>query len=60
MQTSFSTIKRLWHKSPRMLFAYLYRKVTRKAHQMLPKDEWNGNWLGEEMRPFNSMRSTQK
>lgn len=56
MRTYFSILSRLWHKSPRLAFAYLYRKITRKAKRLLPKDDWNGNWLGEEMRPFNSMR----
>ncbi len=46
--------RRLWRKSPRLAFAYLRRKVTRQAKKIIPVDEWNINWLGEEMRPFNS------
>jgi len=53
-----SKFRRIWHKSPRLAVAYLRRKVTRQAkHILLPKDEWNINWLGEEMRPFNSLHS---
>ncbi len=48
--------RRIWHKSPRLAVAYLRRKATRQAKRiLLPKDEWNINWLGEEMRPFNSL-----
>jgi hypothetical protein len=49
--------RRIWRMSPRLAVAYLRRKATRHAKQIiqLPKDEWNINWLGEEMRPFNSL-----
>lgn len=49
--------RRIWHVSPRLAVAYLRRKATRQAKKiiLLPKDEWNINWLGEEMRPFNSL-----
>ena len=53
--------RRIWHKSPRLAIAFLRRKVTRQAkHILLPKDEWNINWLGEEMRPFNSLHGQTK
>lgn len=55
MKSLIATFSRLWHKSPRLAVTYLYRKATRKAKSILPVDEWN-SWLGEEMRPFNSMR----
>lgn len=47
---------RIWRLSPRLAFAYLTRRVKRHAKNLLPTDEWNKNWLGEEMRPFNSLR----
>jgi hypothetical protein len=48
--------RRLWKKSPRLAVAYLRRKITRQAKRILPPiDDWNKNWLGEEMRPFNSL-----
>ncbi len=49
--------RRIWQFSPRLAVAFLRRKATRKAKSilLLPKDEWNINWLGEEMRPFNSL-----
>jgi|GEM_PF-541295 len=49
--------RRLWRKSPRLAIAYLRRRVTRQAKRVIQVDEWNINWLGEEMRPFNSFRS---
>ncbi|HMX40222.1 MAG TPA: hypothetical protein PK971_06640 [Saprospiraceae bacterium] len=54
-----STLKfrRIWSKSPLLAFVYLRRSITRKAKQVIHVDEWNINWLGEEMRPFNSLRS---
>lgn len=52
-----SKFRRLWHKSPRLAVAYLRRKVTRQAKRIIPIDEWNINWLGEEMRPFNSLHN---
>lgn len=51
----FQLIKRLWRRSPLFFLAYLRRKATRKASELLPTEEWNKNWLGEEMRPFNSL-----
>jgi hypothetical protein len=50
-----SKFRRIWRKSPRLAFAYLRRKVGRQAKRILPVDDWNKNWLGEEMRPFNSL-----
>jgi hypothetical protein len=48
--------RRIWRRSPRLAVVYLRRTVTRQAKSiLLPKDEWNINWLGEEMRPFNSL-----
>ena len=50
--------RRIWHKAPRLAGAFLRRKITRHAKRiLLPKDEWNINWLGEEMRPFNSLHT---
>jgi len=48
--------RRLWRISPRLAMAYLRRKMTRQAKRIITVDEWNINWLGEEMRPFNSLR----
>lgn len=48
--------RRLWRTSPRLAMAYLRRKMTRQAKRIIAVDEWNINWLGEEMRPFNSLR----
>ncbi|MBK8554496.1 MAG: hypothetical protein IPL65_01420 [Lewinellaceae bacterium] len=56
MSKSISTFRRLWEKSPKKAVAFIFRKVTYKAKHFLPRDEWNKNWLGEEMRPFNSLR----
>lgn len=56
MANRIHKFRRIWRKSPRLAVAYLRRKVTRQAKKFLPVDEWNKNWLGEEMRPFNSLR----
>ena len=56
MATQVYKVRRMWSASPRIALVYLYRRITRKAKSLLPKDEWNKNWLGEEMRPFNSLR----
>jgi len=51
-----SKFKRIWNKSPRLAAFFVRKKVALKAKEILhPKDEWNINWLGEEMRPFNSL-----
>lgn len=57
MENNHSTFSRLWHKSPKLAIAYLRRKVTRQAKKIIPIDEWKENWLGEEMRPYNSLHS---
>jgi hypothetical protein len=57
MENKTAKLVRLWKKSPRLAVAYLRRKVKRQAKRILPIDDWNKNWLGEEMRPFNSLRS---
>jgi hypothetical protein len=49
-----SNFIRVWKKSPLMAVTFFRRKTTRKAKEILSPDEWNGNWLGEEMRPYNS------
>lgn len=50
-------LRRIWRISPKLAVAFLRRKISRRAKQiLLPKDEWNINWLGEEMRPYNSLR----
>jgi hypothetical protein len=51
-----SKFRRLWQKSPKLALAYLRRKITRHAKRIIPLDEYK-NWLGEEMRPFNSLHS---
>lgn len=62
MATQIRTFRRLWHKSPKIAVAYLRRKAKRSAKKIIPAvDEWNINWLGEEMRPFNSLhQKTEK
>ncbi|MCC7466115.1 MAG: hypothetical protein IT261_07600 [Saprospiraceae bacterium] len=53
--------RRIWMKSPKLAFRFLRKKATRQAKKILvSKDEWNINWLGEEMRPFNSLQSKQQ
>lgn len=46
--------RRIWRTSPRLAMAFLRRQMSRKAKRIIAIDEWNINWLGEEMRPFNS------
>jgi hypothetical protein len=53
----FQDFRRVWRKSPLMALEHLRRRATRRAKKLLPKDDWSINWLGEEMRPFNSLRS---
>jgi hypothetical protein len=57
MSLRITHFRRLWRKSPRLAFAYFRRSLKRTAKRIIPVDEWNINWLGEEMRPFNSMHS---
>lgn len=57
MSTHTSTIFRLWSKAPRFFFAFLFRRFSKKAKQLLPKEDWNINWLGEEMRPHNTLQN---
>lgn len=57
MRRHFNNFRRLWRRSPLLAFAYVRKKITRQAKKILPVDEWNTKWLGEEMRPFNSLRS---
>jgi hypothetical protein len=57
MQTQKSKFVRLWKKSPRFAVVFIYRRFTKKAKQLLPKEDWNINWLGEEMRPHNSLQN---
>lgn len=56
MAYRINKFRRLWRKSPSLAMAYLRRKMTRQAKRIITVDEWNINWLGEEMRPFNSLR----
>ena len=56
MSDRINEFRRIWRVSPRLAFAYLHRRVTRQAKRFLPREEWNTSWLGEEMRPFNSLR----
>lgn len=55
MATRIHNFFRIWRISPRLAFVFLTRRVKRQATKFLPLDEWNKNWLGEEMRPFNSL-----
>lgn len=55
MARRMSKFRRLWGKSPKLALAYLRRKATRQAKKIIQVDEWNINWLGEEMRPLNSL-----
>jgi hypothetical protein len=57
MQTQKSKFVRLWKKSPRFAVVAIYRRFTKRAKQLLPKEDWNINWLGEEMRPHNSLQN---
>lgn len=50
-------LRRIWRRSPKLALAFIRRKLTRQAKRIIPVDDWNINWLGEEMRPFNSLRS---
>jgi hypothetical protein len=52
-----SKIHRLLQKVPKFALAYIRRKIARQAKRIIPIDDWNIHWLGEEMRPFNSLRS---
>ena len=54
---SISKFRRIWHKSPKLAIAFIRRKVTRQAKRIIPNNDWNKNWLGEEMRPFNSLHN---
>lgn len=56
MAKRFSKFIRIWRISPRLALVYLVRRVKRQATHLIPVDDWNRNWLGEEMRPFNSLR----
>lgn len=55
MAPRMKKLRRLWRKSPKLAFVYLRRRITRHAKKFIPLDDWNKNWLGEEMRPFNSL-----
>lgn len=54
MSTRIHNFRRIWRTSPRLAMAYLRKKMSRQAKRIILVDEWNINWLGEEMRPFNS------
>jgi|GEM_PF-1381959 len=53
MRRYFNNLMRLWRKSPLFALTHVRRKAAESAKKILPVDDWN-NWLGEEMRPFNS------
>lgn len=55
MAPRMKKLRRLWRKSPKFALAYLRRRISRHAKKFIPLDDWNKNWLGEEMRPFNSL-----
>lgn len=46
--------RRIWRTSPRLALVFLRRQMFRQAKRIVAIGEWNINWLGEEMRPFNS------
>ena len=52
----FSEVKRVWRKSPMLVFEYMRRKMVKKARLVVTQADEYRNWLGEEMRPFNSLR----
>lgn len=52
-----SKFRRIWQKSPKLAIAFVRRKITRQAKRIIPSNDWNKNWLGEEMRPFNSLHN---
>jgi hypothetical protein len=54
MRNYFSNLARLWRKSPLFALTHIRRKAAKSAKKILPTDDWN-DWLGEEMRPFNSV-----
>ncbi|MCS6929243.1 MAG: hypothetical protein NZM43_07085 [Saprospiraceae bacterium] len=56
MAARFYKFYRIWRISKRLALAYLLRSMRRQAKELLPADEWNRNWLGEEMRPYNSLQ----
>jgi hypothetical protein len=57
-KSNVQKFRRIWHRSPRLALAFLRRNATRHAkHLLIPKDDWNINWLGEEMRPYNSLHT---
>ncbi len=56
MSDRINDFRRIWRVSPWLAIAHLRRRVKRSAKKFLPREEWNKNWLGEEMRPFNSLR----
>jgi hypothetical protein len=60
MARRFSTFRRIWRRSPRLAVAWLRRSTARQAKKIILIDEWNINWPGEEMRPFNSLHNDKK
>lgn len=55
-RTSF--FRRLWSRSPRISMNELRDNAAEKAKRIIPTvEDWNINWLGEEMRPFNSLHN---
>lgn len=56
MSRYFKNLIRLWRKSPLFVVIHVRRKAGKSAKKILPVEDWT-NWLGEEMRPFNSISS---
>jgi hypothetical protein len=54
MSRYFKNLVRLWRRSPLFVIAHVRRKASKSAKKILPVEDWT-HWLGEEMRPFNSI-----
>lgn len=57
MKALFSYLSRLMNKPAAAQPTTDGNKTASRLQKPLGKEEWNGQWLGEEMRPFNSMGS---
>jgi hypothetical protein len=55
MTNRIQKFRRIFRRSPRLAFAWLTRKTVKTAAKLIPNEDWRGEWLGEEMRPYNSL-----
>ncbi|MFN4253979.1 MAG: hypothetical protein ACK4Q5_03100 [Saprospiraceae bacterium] len=60
MKNRVQTFRRIWRRSPRLAFAWVRRQTVRSAKRLIPNDDWKMDWLGEEMRPFNSQQRREQ